>query len=62
MLPHVLSETTLDPKKRTLLRVAIDSNLEADKTFAELLGKEPQARFKFIMEAAPQVVAEELDV
>lgn len=62
MLPRVLSETTLDPKKRTLLRVAIDSNLDADKTFAELLGKEPQARFKFIMEAAPQVVAEELDV
>src|SRR5205814_5469774 len=40
MLPRVLAETTLDAEKRTLLRVAIDSNLEADKTFVELLGKD----------------------
>jgi len=62
MNPKTLTETTLDPKKRTLLRVAIDSNLEADKTFEELLGKDPASRFKFIMESAGQVVAEELDV
>ncbi|MCI0684264.1 MAG: type IIA DNA topoisomerase subunit B, partial [Gemmataceae bacterium] len=41
MLAKVLAETTLDPKKRTLLRVTVDSNLEADKTFVELLGKDP---------------------
>ncbi len=57
-----LSETTMDPNKRTLLQVAIDSNLEADKTFVELLGKDASSRYRFIMEAAPQVVAEELDV
>jgi hypothetical protein len=28
----------------------------------ELLGKEPALRYKFIMEAAPQLAAEELDV
>jgi len=57
-----LSETTMDPDKRNLLQVAIDSNLEADKTFVELLGKDASSRYRFIMEAAPQVVAEELDV
>lgn len=62
MPPKVLAETTLDVRKRTLLQVAIDSNLEADKTFVELLGKEPATRYRFIMDAAPQVVAEELDV
>lgn len=62
MLPKVLAETTLDPKKRTLLRVTIDSNLEADKTFVELLGKDPASRYKFIMESAKQVVTEDLDV
>jgi len=62
MLPKVLKDTTLDPRKRTLLQVSIDSNLEADRTFVELLGKEQASRYKFIMESAAQVVAEELDV
>jgi DNA gyrase/topoisomerase IV subunit B len=58
----VLGETTLDPKKRTLLQVHIDSNLEADKTFVELLGKDPAQRYRFIMDSAALAVAEELDV
>ncbi|MCI0379963.1 MAG: toprim domain-containing protein, partial [Gemmataceae bacterium] len=58
----VLAETTLDVRKRTLLQVGIDSNLEADKTFVELLGKEAASRYKFIMESAAQLAAEELDV
>jgi DNA gyrase subunit B len=62
MLPKTLAETTLDPRKRTILQVTIDSNLEADKTFVELLGKDPALRYKFIMDSAAQVVAEELDV
>lgn len=62
MQAKVLGDTTLDPKTRTLLRVTIDSNLEADKTFVELLGKDPASRFKFIMESAKQVVVEDLDV
>ena len=60
MNPDVLKKTTLDPRQRTLLRVTIDSNLEADKTFEELLGKDASARYRFIMEEAPQAVAEEL--
>lgn len=62
MPAKVLAETTMDARYRTLLRVSIDSNLEADKTFVELLGKDASSRYRFIMDAAPQVVAEELDV
>ncbi len=62
MPPKTLAETTLDARKRTLLQVSIDSNLEADKTFVELLGKDPASRYRFIMESAPQVGEEELDV
>ena len=62
MLPRTLAETTLDVRKRTLLRVEVDSNLEADRTFDTLLGKDPSARYKFIMESAAQVTAEDLDV
>jgi DNA gyrase/topoisomerase IV subunit B len=58
----VLKETTLDPRFRTLLKVDIDSNLEADKTFVELLGKDPASRYSFIMDSAALAVAEELDV
>lgn len=58
----VLKETTLDPRKRTLLRVQIDSTLDADKTFTELLGKDPASRFRFIMEKAAYAEADELDV
>jgi DNA gyrase subunit B len=57
-----LTETTLDPKKRILLQVKIDSNLEADKVFVELLGKEPQHRYRFIMEQAVRAAVEDLDV
>lgn len=58
----VLAETTLDLKTRTLLKVNIDSNLEADKIFVELLGKDPSQRYRFIMDSAALAVAEELDV
>lgn len=58
----VLGETTLDPRKRTLLKVQIDSTLDADKTFSELLGKDPASRFRFIMEKAAYAETEELDV
>jgi DNA gyrase/topoisomerase IV subunit B len=57
-----LAETTLDPRFRTLLRVSIESNLEADKTFVDLLGKDPAQRYRFIMDSAALAVAEELDV
>jgi DNA gyrase subunit B len=62
MMPRVLAETTLDPRTRTLLRVSIESLLEADKTFVELLGKDPACRYRFITESANQVVTEDLDI
>jgi DNA gyrase subunit B len=62
MNAETLGKTTLSVKNRTLLRVQIDSNIDADNTFVELLGKEAALRYKFIMEAAPQLAAEELDV
>jgi DNA gyrase/topoisomerase IV subunit B len=58
----VLKETTMDPRHRTLLKVSIESNLEADKTFVDLLGKDPEQRYRFIMDSAALAVAEELDV
>ncbi len=58
----VLKATTLDPRKRTLLKVNIESNLDADKTFVELLGKEPAHRYRWIMDSAALAIVEELDV
>src|SRR5262249_8319198 len=57
-----LSETTLDPRKRRLLKVEIDSNLDTDKTFVTLLGKDPAQRYQFIMDSSALAAAEELDV
>jgi DNA gyrase/topoisomerase IV subunit B len=62
MDPKVLADTTLDPRQRTLLQVHIDSNLETDKTFVDLLGKDPSQRYRFIMDSAQLAAAEELDV
>ena len=60
MTPSQLKETTLDPKKRTLLRVDINSQLEADKTFRQLLGKDASERYRVIMDDASLV--DDLDV
>ncbi len=57
-----LAETTLNPRYRTLLKVQIESNLETDKIFVELLGKDPSHRQRFVMEKAYQAAVEELDV
>ena len=60
MMPKVLWETTLNPKTRRLLRVEISDALATDRIFNELMGKDPAARFNFIMERAEE--ADELDV
>jgi len=57
-----LARTTLDPKFRVLLKVDTDNNLDADQAFQELLGKEAEHRYKFIMEKAEHADAEKLDV
>jgi DNA gyrase subunit B/topoisomerase-4 subunit B len=60
MMPKVLWETTLNPRTRRLLRVEIADQIATDRIINELMGKDPSARFRFIMERAEE--AYELDV
>ncbi|MSP61665.1 MAG: type IIA DNA topoisomerase subunit B [Myxococcales bacterium] len=60
MMPQTLKSTTLDPKKRHALRVQIVDELNTDRVLNELMGKDPSARFRFIMERA--ATASEVDV
>ena len=60
MMPRVLWETTLNPRTRRLLRVDISDQIVTDRVINELMGKDPSARFRFIMERAEEAV--ELDV
>ncbi|MGH9373576.1 MAG: DNA gyrase/topoisomerase IV subunit B [Vicinamibacterales bacterium] len=60
MMPKVLWETTLNPRTRRLLRVDISDQIITDRVINELMGKDPSARFRFIMERAEEAV--ELDV
>jgi DNA gyrase subunit B len=62
MSPDELKETTLDPRRRRALRVVIDSELDADRVMNELMGKDPAARYHFIMERAKEADADDLDV
>jgi DNA gyrase subunit B len=60
MMPKVLWETTMNPRTRRLLRVEINDHIVTDRVINELMGKDPSARFRFIMDRAEE--AEELDV
>ncbi len=55
-----LWETTMDPAKRTLVRINVQDAVEADKMFALLMGEQPELRRQFIEDNAKLV--EELDV
>jgi DNA gyrase subunit B len=55
MNPPTLKETTLDPERRTLLRVAIANDSAAEQTIQTLMGKDVEPRFKLIMERAPKL-------
>jgi len=54
MMAHQLKETTMDPKKRTLLRVVVPAETKAatDDSVERLMGNKPEARFAFIQERA----------
>jgi DNA gyrase subunit B len=54
-----LKATTLDVRRRRPLRVVIGNPLDADRVVNELMGKDAQARFRFIMERAASA---EIDV
>ncbi len=62
MSPAMLKQTTLDPKKRTALRVGVpgDEELETDRIIGELMGKDAGARFRLITDGVGEV--DELDV
>jgi len=48
MNPETLWDTTMDPAKRTVLRVTIEEAVEADKMFSMLMGSEVLPRRRFI--------------
>jgi len=64
MMPAQLKETTMDPKKRSLLRVQIPEIQENETRTAvdQLMGNKPEARFEFIQENAEFAGEELLDV
>ena len=70
MMPAQLKETTMDPKRRTLLRVQAPDphdpeaadDVEKTKTLVDsLMGRRPELRFRFIQENAA-FAARDLDV
>ncbi len=54
MQPDELRRTTLDVSSRRLLRVTVTDPAETDRVLTELMGKDVEARFKFIMDRAAQ--------
>ena len=64
MMAAQLKETTMDPGKRTLLRVMLveDEVKPTDRAVERLMGNKPEARFEFIQEKAAFASEEMLDV
>jgi topoisomerase-4 subunit B len=64
MMAAQLKETTMDPKKRTLLRVMLiaDDRKDTEKSVERLMGTKAEARFEFIQERAEFADEAALDV
>ena len=64
MMAAQLKETTMDPRKRTLLRIglATDDRADTERSVERLMGTKAESRFEFIQERAAFASAEELDI
>ena len=64
MPPATLKETTMDPKRRTLLRVVLppEERARTSELMEALMGRRPELRFKFIQDNAAKLDVEEVDV
>ena len=60
MKPQQLWETTMDPERRTILKVVLEDEVETERIFAMLMGDEVAPRREFIETYAHEV--KDLDI
>ena len=64
MMPAQLKETTMDPRKRSMLKVEIatEDSGATQRAVDDLMGTKPEARFRFIQERAEFASEDALDI
>jgi topoisomerase-4 subunit B len=63
MMPAQLKETTMDPKKRTLLKVMLlPDDRDTEQSVERLMGVKAEPRFEFIQQRAEFAREDMLDV